>query len=417
MSDDTRRNVIGPDDPADRGRIPGNAGHPDNTIGPGPVPSDRGMPALGQHGGGRPRAWWLTPLAIVVVVVVGAVWTVHGFLARHDAAAKARRDAALDQPAQGRVFGDEPASAASAPAFVAHPASAPTVQPRPASAAAVAHPPVGAAPLGGVRSYYDAPLLATGGSGSPDGEVASALQNGTVASVAASAAGAAANPLTANRGQADSPLGQTLTPTLTPRVTAGRLGNRSLILAQGAKIDCVGDTAFDSSEAGISTCTVTQNVYSDDGRVVLIERGSQINSEYRSNLSPGQKRVFVLSARIKTPNGVIVEIDSPAADALGRMGVGGYVNNHWGERIGAALLLGMTQDAIGYLATRGGNSNGSIVFENTEQSGNDLAARVLDSTINIPPTLTQNQGAELTIVVARDLDFSSVYALQPEAAR
>ncbi|SAL72800.1 conjugation TrbI family protein [Caballeronia udeis] len=68
---------------------------------------------------------------------------------------------------------------------------------------------------------------------------------------------------TAERGQAGSPLGQALTPTLTPRVTAGLLGNRSLILAQGAKIDCVGDTAFDSTEAGISTCTVTRNVYSD----------------------------------------------------------------------------------------------------------------------------------------------------------
>jgi len=216
--------------------------------------------------------------------------------------------------------------------------------------------------------------------------------------------------------QGSSPLAQALTPPVTPRVRAGFLGNRSLTLAEGAKIDCVGDTAFDSTQAGISTCTVTKNVYSDDGHVVLIERGSQINSEYRSNLAPGQKRVFILSARIKTPEGVTVEIDSPAADALGRIGVGGYVNNHWGERIGAAMLLGMTQDAIGYLATRGGNSNGSVVFENTQQQGNDMASRVLDSTINIPPTLTQNQGAEFTIIVARDLDFSSVYTLEPEGA-
>lgn len=238
-----------------------------------------------------------------------------------------------------------------------------------------------------------------------------------MAPAGASASNAGVSPLAAARGQADSPLGQALTPTLTPRVSAGRLGNRSLILAQGAKIDCAGDTAFDSSEAGLSTCTVTKNVYSDDGRVVLIERGSQINSQYRSNLSPGQKRVFILSARIKTPNGVTVEIDSPAADALGRIGIGGYVNNHWGERVGAAFLLSITQDAIGYLATRGGNNNSSTVFENTHQTGNDMAARVLDSTINIAPTLTQNQGAEFTIVVARDLDFSSVYALQPEAVQ
>jgi type IV secretion system protein VirB10 len=214
--------------------------------------------------------------------------------------------------------------------------------------------------------------------------------------------------------QSGGPLAQALSPTATPRMTASMLGDRDFILAQGAKIDCVGDTAFDSTEAGIATCTVTKNVYSDNGHVLLIERGSQVNTEYRGNMAQGQRRVFILSVRIKTPTGVTVQIDSPAADALGRMGVGGYVDNHWGERIGAALLLGMVQDSIGYLATRGGNNNSSIEFQNTQQSGNDMATRVLDSTINIPPTLRQNQAAEFTIVIARDLDFSSVYALQPE---
>ncbi|MDN7179372.1 type IV secretion system protein VirB10 [Caballeronia sp. SEWSISQ10-4 2] len=400
MSNDTTRNTIEPEGtPRDGGD--GESGNARDTRTP-PV-ADRGMPDLGQLRG-RPRTWWLTPLAIVVVVAVGAVWTVHGFLARHDAAAKARRDAALDQPSQGRVFGDEASS-------VGVPASVPSM--------VASRPPARVAHAMSGRSYYDAPLLA---GGAPSGGVADAAgaPTGPLDDKAAPFAGASVpnvgvSPLAATRGQTDSSLGQALTPTLTPRVSAGRLGNRSLILAQGAKIDCAGDTAFDSSEAGLSTCTVTRNVYSDDGRVVLIERGSQINSQYRSNLSPGQKRVFILSARIKTPNGVTVEIDSPAADALGRTGIGGYVNNHWGERVGAAFLLSITQDAIGYLATRGGNNNSSTVFENTQQTGNNMAARVLDGTINIAPTLTQNQGAEFTIVLARDLDFSSVYALQPEA--
>ncbi|AJX95371.1 bacterial conjugation TrbI-like family protein [Burkholderia pseudomallei PB08298010] len=238
---------------------------------------------------------------------------------------------------------------------------------------------------------------------------------GGVAEGASSVAASASVRSVAAPGQGGTgTLAQALTPAATPRARAGMLGNRSLILAQGAKIDCAGDTAFDSTEAGLSTCTVTKNVYSDDGRVVLIERGSQINSQYRSNLSAGQKRTFILSARIETPHGVTVEIDSPVADALGLMGIDGYVDNHWRARIGAALLLGLTQDAIGYLSTRGGNSNGSVVYQNTQQKGNDMATRVLDSTINIPPTLTQNQGAEFTIVVARDLDFGPVYALQPE---
>ncbi|CAB3782208.1 type IV secretion system protein VirB10 [Pararobbsia alpina] len=433
MSDDTPRHVIEPDEVPENGRSAGSPSASDGRTATSPtdrgVP-DRGMPDLGQRSG-RPKAWWLTPLAVVVVVVVGAIWTVHGFLARHDATAKARRDAALEEPTQGRNFGDEPASAAAVPASgtlavrgagAANGAGAVngvgTADARSASVPAVvaARSPVGGPRAAPQRSYYDAPLVMSGSGARPVG----VLDNGPAGSPGASAAltpGAGAGPLSATRGQADSALGQALTPTLPPRVSAGSLGNRSLILAQGAKIDCAGDTAFDSSEAGLSSCTVTKNVYSDDGRVVLIERGSQINSEYRSTLSPGQKRVFILAARIETPNGVTVEIDSPAADALGRMGVGGDVDNHWGERIGAAMLLGFTQDAIGYLATRGGNGNSSIVFENTQQSGSDMATRVLDSTINIAPTLTQNQGAEFTIVVARDLDFSFVYALQVEGAQ
>jgi type IV secretion system protein VirB10 len=380
---------------------------------------DRGMPELGLQGG-RPRAWWLAPLLIIAVAIGGAVWTVHGFLARHDAADKARRDAVQDQPVQGRVFGDGAAPASmptSAPAALASAPRVATAAPGSSRDAAISRE----APSRGVpsHSWYDAALLATGDtgnsgdSGSTDGE----------ATVAAATAGGASGPLARGRGvegapggqQDMGPLAQALRPTTTPRVMAGFLGNRSLVLAQGAKIDCVGDTAFDSTDAGISTCTVTKNVYSDNGRVLLIERGSQINTEYRSNLAPGQKRVFILAARIRTPEGVTIEIGSPAADALGRMGISGYVNNHWSERIGAAMLLGMTQDAIGYLATRGGNSNGSVVFENTQQQGNDMASRVLERTINIAPTLTQNQGAEFTIVLARDLDFSAVYALEPEA--
>jgi type IV secretion system protein VirB10 len=421
MNEDTR-NTIEPDDSTDRGQ----SGRGRDSAGTSEVLTDRGMPTLGQYRRARPRVWWLTPLVVILVAGGGAVWTIHAFLARHDAEAKARRDAVAQTSTQGRVFRNGPVAASAASASPA--ASAPVPMSEPGQAPVVARPPAVVADPVSARSYYDAPLLATGNTSGAGGQVGGvSIEPGALATegVPDGVAGAASSVAAVVSGRTASAAGQggagtlaqALTPTATRRVRAGTLGNRSLILAQGAKIDCAGDTAFDSTEAGLSTCTVTKNVYSDDGRVVLIERGSQINSQYRSNLSPGQKRTFILAARIETPHGVIVEIDSPAADALGRMGIDGYIDNHWGQRIGAALMLGMTQDAIGYMATRGGNSNGSVVYQNTQQQGNDMATRVLDSTINIPPTLTQNQGVEFTIVVARDLDFGSVYALQPEGAR
>ncbi|WP_233342941.1 type IV secretion system protein VirB10 [Burkholderia cepacia] len=413
MSDDIR-NTIEPDDAS--GQHP--TGSDRSAVDASGAQVDRGMPALGQYRGTRPRAWWLTPLVVILVAGAGAVWTVHTFLARHDAEAKAHRDAVQDTATQGRVFRDAPVAASAAPTPAV--AGAPAAVPAPVAG----RPPVAAQRPAPARSYYDAPLLANGGVIGASGQgggltgmlAAEGVARGAAEAASSVAASVSGQPLTTLGQGGIGALAQALTPTATPRVRAGTLGDRSLILAQGAKIDCAGDTAFDSTEAGLSTCTVTKNVYSDDGRVVLIERGSQINSQYRSNLSPGQKRTFILAARIETPHGVTVEIDSPAADALGRMGIDGYVNNHWGQRIGAAMMLGITQDAIGYLATRGSNSNGSVVYENTQQQGNDMATRVLNSTINIPPTLTQNQGAEFTIVVARDLDFGTVYALQPEHA-
>jgi type IV secretion system protein VirB10 len=253
MNDDSPHNTIAPED-GPRRDGPHSRDDPhshDSTFGDPTTAVDRGMPDLGQQGG-RPRAWWLMPLAIVAVVVAGAVWTIHGFLERHDAAEKARRDALQDQPAQGRVFGNEPASSAGVPALAAKLAS-----PAPASGIAAAP-----APRSGVsvhaalaRSYYDAPLLTTGGADSAVGAGTSPAAVLAGPSSGRADAQASAGSGGARQGQSGSALGQALVATATPGVRAGFLGDRSLILAQGAKIDCAGDTAFDSTDAGISSCT------------------------------------------------------------------------------------------------------------------------------------------------------------------
>jgi len=406
MTDDTSPNGAAADDRIRRdSQADMNTGMGSDSS----VMLDRGMPSLDGFGR-RSFINWLIPLAIIILALLGAVWTVHSVLAHRDDAARARRGALHARGAHEKVFDDAPA--------VAEPASAAVMPvPTPAPAAVQAAPPSDrAAP---VRSYYDAPLLAVGAS---NGQMADASESES-ASPSILPVHADQQPSNATAGMAEersksfSQLSQALMATRVPKVMAAFIGNRSLLLAQGTKIDCAGDTAFDSTQAGISTCTVARNVYSDDGRVVLIERGSQINCEYRANLTPGQRRVFILSARIATPHGVTVQIDSPVADALGRMGMDGSIENHWGARVGAAMMLGLSHDAIGYLATRGGNGNGTIVYQNTQAQGNDMATRVLDQTINIAPTLRQHQGTEFTIVLARDLDFSSVYALEPEGVR
>jgi type IV secretion system protein VirB10 len=124
----------------------------------------------------------------------------------------------------------------------------------------------------------------------------------------------------------------------------------------------------------------------------------------------------VLWTRLRTPSGVTVDLDSPATGELGESGLGGYVDNRWGERLGAAVLLSLIEDAIKYATASQETASGSnnVILPNTTAQGSKLAEQVLATTINIPPLLYQNQGGVVGVYVARDLDFSSVYELRPQ---
>ncbi len=201
-----------------------------------------------------------------------------------------------------------------------------------------------------------------------------------------------------------------LRPTKLEGSRAGTLGNRNFIVGMGTAIPCVLETALASDQPGFTSCVINRDVLSDNGRVVLMEKGTQVVGEYRGGLQRGQKRLFVLWNRAKTPNGVIVTLASSATDALGRAGVDGYVDTHWWERFGSALLLSIVGDATSYASSRLQDSD--VDAQNTTSAGQQAAAIAVEQSINIPPTLNKHQGELVSIFVAHDLDFSDVYGLR-----
>lgn len=202
----------------------------------------------------------------------------------------------------------------------------------------------------------------------------------------------------------------------TPKVVASMLGNRSLTLPKGTAFTCALKTKVISAVSGLVGCQVQRNVFSDDGRVLLIERGSHLDGEYRiASVRPGTVRIPVLWTRIRTPLGVTVDIDSPGTGQLGESGIDGYVDSRWGERIGAAMLLSLIDDSVKLVIQNQASDRqaDTIVLPSTTANTSKLAEKVLDSTIHIPPLIYQNQGGIVGIYVARDVDFSSVYELKP----
>ncbi len=246
-----------------------------------------------------------------------------------------------------------------------------------------------------------------------DKSVSGLMIDGTPGQVTATTT--AADPATdAAANTRGGPLDGMLTGTQTPKRNASMLGNRNYILAKGAFIDCALQTRLDSTVPGMTACRVTRDVFSDNGKVLLVERGSIVTGEYQANMKQGMERIYVLWTRIKTPFGVVVDLDSPATDALGGAGVPGHVNTHFWERFGGAMLLSIIDDAAAYATQqRSSSQTQTIQTDNTSDAASEMANTALESTINIPPTLTKNQGEQVGIFIARDLDFSGVYRVDP----
>lgn len=212
---------------------------------------------------------------------------------------------------------------------------------------------------------------------------------------------------------AQTDLGNRLAGTVTPKARASHIGDRSFLLAKGTALDCVLETAMDSSLPGLVTCRLSRDVWSDNGRVLLMEKGSQLVGEYQGGMRQGQARLFALWTRVKTPNGVVVSLDSPGADTLGRSGHEGWVDNHFWERFGAAILMSLVRDSLTAIAnSTGGGSNNTNIYSTSDGGGAKIVEKILESTVNMPPTLIKNPGESIRVMVARDLDFSGVYGLQ-----
>jgi type IV secretion system protein VirB10 len=193
-------------------------------------------------------------------------------------------------------------------------------------------------------------------------------------------------------------------------VSAARLHGLSLVLPQGSFIDCTLETAIDSSLPGMTTCVTATDTFGADGNVVLLERGTKLVGETRGQVQQGVGRVFVLWTEARTPTGVIVPLDSPGADELGRAGLPGQVERHFWERFGAAILVSVIDGAVQAGVQASTSRGGTIIY--TPGGAQDVMPEILKSTVAIPPTVVKSNGDRIQVLVARDVDFSHVYELR-----
>ncbi|MEQ1956184.1 type IV secretion system protein VirB10 [Mesorhizobium sp. CN2-181] len=191
------------------------------------------------------------------------------------------------------------------------------------------------------------------------------------------------------------------------------------IVPEGTLIPGILETAIVSDLPGQVRAIVSQDVYSFDGRRILIPAGTRLIGEYQSEITRGQTRIFVVWTRMLRDDGVSVRLNSIGADSLGRAGLSGRVDKKFRERFGAAILLSIVGAGASYLTGYGseaaaGDSDDAqdaeeLARETLAQTFSDMANQALGDSLRIPPTISVSQGERIFVFVRHDLDFSPMY--------
>ncbi|MDE1992294.1 MAG: type IV secretion system protein VirB10 [Rhizobiaceae bacterium] len=206
-------------------------------------------------------------------------------------------------------------------------------------------------------------------------------------------------------------------------VKATRNDRIDALIPQGTLIRGVLETAIQSDLPGMVRAVISNDVYSFDGRRVLLPKGTMLTGEYRSGIARGQTRVLIVWTRALRSDGTSVSLGSYGTDDLGRSGLSGFVDKHYLERFGAAAVLSLVGGVSSFIAglnTDGSSSTTSSssstasdaqsqAQQTVSQTMAEMANIALKDSINIPPTIFVDQGTQIVVFVRRDLDFSALY--------
>ena len=194
-------------------------------------------------------------------------------------------------------------------------------------------------------------------------------------------------------------------------VTVRLVKNMNLTLIKGTKIPCILENNIVSEQDGFTSCIVSHDIYSGNAKTLLIEKGSKITGMYSGSVKNGNRRLQIIWDRIITPYDLAIDLNSPSTDRLGASGVTGKVDNRWGLRIGSALLVSLITDTMEVVADRNKRTSRYIESE-TSDTSQDIAEKVLDQYINLPPIIYIEEGKTIQIYVQQDIDFSNAYRIK-----
>ncbi len=181
------------------------------------------------------------------------------------------------------------------------------------------------------------------------------------------------------------------------------MGDPAHTILQGTMIQATLENAVESALPGQLTAVVNYPVYSFDQSRILVPAGSRLFGSYSSDVTVGQSRVLVAWTRLVTPSGGSVLMKAFGGDDAGRSGITGDVHNRFGLKFGSAMLISLIAAAPSLAAAQTSNTTvatGAQAFGTGLQTATNAA---IGAYVGLPPVITVEPGASVTVMVDRDL--------------
>lgn len=117
-------------------------------------------------------------------------------------------------------------------------------------------------------------------------------------------------------------------------------GDMALVLGRGKIIDAVLESAISTDFPGEIRAVVSRDVFSENGKTVLISKGSRVFGLHNTTTdNSGYGRIVISWNRIDMATGYTLNLEGSGIDNLGRKGDQGRVDNKIKEKISNAVLM------------------------------------------------------------------------------
>ena len=195
----------------------------------------------------------------------------------------------------------------------------------------------------------------------------------------------------------------------------------SNIILSGKPIPAVIARAIDTNHPAPVVAYVERNVYAEEGRNVIIPAGSRVQGQFGSISGPTEAtsnsaRVQISWNRLIRPDGSMFDLGGAStADAQGRIGALGYVDQQLLKKYTLPALTTVLSSTAAYVMATDDNSSGSVETSKQE-SANDARRNFLDNMQNIFDQILTDKtnvkavtyvpnGTRIIIYTQRDLEI------------